>query len=343
MHPRSLKQLHLSAHETECVDFKETFDPSSTAEWCELLKDIFAFVNSGGGVILFGVNNDGSPSGRSLTALQRLDPAKLTDKVASYTGIQYHSFTWRTAERGNAPVIALHLEPIPLLLIPTRPGTYPTDKGMQKTAFGKGVVYFRHGAKSEPGTSLDVDSFINRRLRSIRHSWLGSIRRVVAAPPDSTVSVVVSSSQPLPASEMAVATPPVGDVRLTPTEASSPVHLTDDPSAPHLRLVTPDELYPYRALEFVKLVNGELQTHYVTMTVHDLAVLLSTIDRKRAVEFCYMPRHGPKQYSQAYADWIVNQVARNRSFFQLARARYRRERRTTQRKSNHAQSPTPVD
>jgi hypothetical protein len=39
-------------HETQSVDFKRQFDPSSSAEWCELTKDLVAMANSGGGVIL---------------------------------------------------------------------------------------------------------------------------------------------------------------------------------------------------------------------------------------------------------------------------------------------------
>ena len=37
------------------VEFKERFDPASTAEWCELLKDMVALINSGGGVLVIGV------------------------------------------------------------------------------------------------------------------------------------------------------------------------------------------------------------------------------------------------------------------------------------------------
>jgi len=57
------RRTHESAvsakRESKAVDFKRSFDPASVAEWCELIKDIVAMANSGGGTILIGVNNDG--------------------------------------------------------------------------------------------------------------------------------------------------------------------------------------------------------------------------------------------------------------------------------------------
>jgi predicted HTH transcriptional regulator len=44
------------------LDFKASFDPASSGHWCELVKDIVAIANSGGGVIVFGVNDDGTPA-----------------------------------------------------------------------------------------------------------------------------------------------------------------------------------------------------------------------------------------------------------------------------------------
>jgi predicted HTH transcriptional regulator len=38
--------------ESDKVDFKEIFSISSKADWCELIKDIVAMANSGGGILL---------------------------------------------------------------------------------------------------------------------------------------------------------------------------------------------------------------------------------------------------------------------------------------------------
>lgn len=49
--------------ESQKVDFKASFDPQSKQDWCELIKDIIAMTNSGGGCLIIGVNDDGSHSG----------------------------------------------------------------------------------------------------------------------------------------------------------------------------------------------------------------------------------------------------------------------------------------
>lgn len=64
--------------ESKYLDFKSEFDPNSAAAWCELVKDIVACANSGGGVLVFGVNNDGSVSGGDLSAVKEMDVATIT-------------------------------------------------------------------------------------------------------------------------------------------------------------------------------------------------------------------------------------------------------------------------
>jgi predicted HTH transcriptional regulator len=48
-----------SKSESRSIDFKSTFNPDSAADWCELIKDIVAIANSGGGSILVGVDDEG--------------------------------------------------------------------------------------------------------------------------------------------------------------------------------------------------------------------------------------------------------------------------------------------
>src|SRR5665647_2994667 len=53
--------------ESGMVDFKTELNFSAPHTWCELIKDILAMANSGGGVILVGVDDSGKPSGAILT------------------------------------------------------------------------------------------------------------------------------------------------------------------------------------------------------------------------------------------------------------------------------------
>jgi predicted HTH transcriptional regulator len=72
--------------ETKQIEFKCRFDPASNGEWCEVIKDIVAIANSGGGIVVFGVNDDGSLSGLALDAISRIDPADLSVRSRNTPG-----------------------------------------------------------------------------------------------------------------------------------------------------------------------------------------------------------------------------------------------------------------
>ena len=75
------------------------FDPASPKDWCEIVKDIVAMANLGGGVFVFGANDDGTPAGENLYNILALDSARITDKIAKYTGEQSADFEIHKLER----------------------------------------------------------------------------------------------------------------------------------------------------------------------------------------------------------------------------------------------------
>ena len=107
----------------------------------------------------FGVKNDGLPSGFVPIALLVLDQAVITDKVAAYTGEQFSEFVMEEGARDGHQVALLVVRGGRVPMAFRRPGTYDIGEGRQKTAFAQGTVYFRHGAKSEPGNSDDLRGF----------------------------------------------------------------------------------------------------------------------------------------------------------------------------------------
>lgn len=84
-----------ASRETREIEFKSEFDPSQRGHWCEIIKDIMAIANSGGGVIVFGLDSTGQPTGSDVMPLLKIDPAQITDKVHSYTGVDYDEFEIR--------------------------------------------------------------------------------------------------------------------------------------------------------------------------------------------------------------------------------------------------------
>ena len=169
--------------ESKYVDFKSSFDPASTGEWCELVKDIVAMANSGGGVIVVGVENGGGPSKKDLSAVLALDHAKFVDKIRKYTAYEFAGIEVHEAKRQGETVAIIEVSAVKVPMVFAEVGTYEIIPGKQKTAFSKGTVYFRHGAKSDPGTTEDIRDVIERQLDAIRGEWLDGVKKVVTAPP----------------------------------------------------------------------------------------------------------------------------------------------------------------
>jgi hypothetical protein len=107
MQNSDIERALLLEAETSQVDFKSCFDPSQKGELLEIVKDIAAMANSGGGVILFGLNNDGSPNGVELSRLRAYDSAKLTDVIYKYTDCQFQDFKLCRCQKLGQDVAAL--------------------------------------------------------------------------------------------------------------------------------------------------------------------------------------------------------------------------------------------
>jgi hypothetical protein len=213
--------------ETDTVDFKESLDVNSKGEWCEILKDIIAMANSGGGVLLIGLKNDGTPSGFDVSPILNYDPANVTNKIFSYTGKHFGNFRIKQAQKSGHTLAALEIGRVSVPLVFTSPGNYQGHDGKPKKAFSVGVVYFRHGAKSEVGTSDDLHVFLQREVESIKQSWLNGIRKVIEAPEGSQIMVL-----PAEAIEGEVA-------------SRRGIRITDDHDAPVVREEDILQNYPY--------------------------------------------------------------------------------------------------
>jgi hypothetical protein len=184
-----LEKARNASRESKQIEFKCGFDPTSKGEWCEIIKDIVAIANSGGGIIIFGVNNDGSLSGLPVEAIKRIDPADLANKISKYTGCNDPQFEIQDIKRQGCILPAFIIQSSASPLVFVNPGTYDVGGKEQKIAFGKGTVYFRHVAKSEPGTTEDIRSTFERQLNQIRNSWFKHVKKVVKAPAGSQVIV----------------------------------------------------------------------------------------------------------------------------------------------------------
>jgi hypothetical protein len=213
-----LERALRASRESKHIEFKSSFDKNMGEHWCELVKDIAAIANSGGGVIIVGVNNRGEPVEADLSGMLELDPADVVNKVDRYTGTHSIEVEIREAKKNRKEVFCFIIEAARIPIVFTKPGTYDIGDGKQKTAFGVGTVYFRHGAKSEPGNSDDIRMVIERQLDNIRKSWVKGVRKVVQAPQGAQIIAV-------------------GPRRLSSKSSGvRAVRIVDDPNAPAFRL-----------------------------------------------------------------------------------------------------------
>ena len=312
--------------ESKYVDFKSTLDLAEPHSWCEIIKDIIAMANSGGGVILIGLDNAGHPSGCDPGAILDLDPALLSDKIRKYTGVDFDEFEIVEERKGDNRIAVLLVGSVSVPVVFTKPGTYQVSEKKQKTAFANGTVYFRHGAKSEPGTTQNIRKVIERQLDSIRRSWVKGMRRVVQAPHGHQI----------------VALGPGCEVVEARSPDAIPVRFTDDPSAPAYRRVDPDHTHPYRQTELVHEVNRELHGK-ITINAYDIQVIKQIFGVVDNAEFTYRPKFGSTQYSRAFADWIVQQYEDRSDFFANARAEAYKRKRTRTKRPSPAPSPLAMD
>jgi len=282
--------------ETAEIEFKESMDATSAGDWCEVVKDIVAMANSGGGVIVFGLHNDGSPSGSDVTAILGLDSATVTDKVNKYANHQFSGFSIQRCEKSGNVLAAMKISPSNLPMVFERPGTYDIGGGKQKNVFGVGTVYFRHGAKSEPGNSEDLRKSFDRQLERVREGWLANVRQVVEAPLGSAVFMVSASSDP----------------------NALPVRISDDPNAPIIGGISPDRTHPYRQKELIDALNVELPPG-VKVNQYDIQCVRKQFDIESKLAFHYHPKFGGHQYSPAFASWILKQYLDDPNFFQKTR------------------------
>jgi hypothetical protein len=286
-----------ASSETAEFDFKAAFESGSKQGWVEIVKDIVAMANSGGGIIIFGLDDNGRPTGN---AVPHIDPADITNQIHKYTHHQFQTFRLETCQKAGHNLLALIIERSLIPLVFVSPGSYDAGGGKQKTAFAKGTVYFRHGAKSEPGDTDDLRAAFERYLAVTREEWLANIRQVVEAPAGSKFITVPSGS----------------------AAPSSAVRLTDDPDAPALAGMDPNVTHPYRQKELVQQVNRRLPAD-TQINSYDFQCVrrIYDIDTNRA--YVYQPNYGSPQYSEAFVDWLVAEYSKDREFFIRARQEYR--------------------
>lgn len=299
-----MERAQTASSESKYLDFKREFDIGSTEAWCNLIKDVVAMANSGGGMVVFGVENDGVSCAMDHAALLAYDTADITNKISKYTNYQFSEIEIIEVLRGGKTHAAFLISATDVPVVFTKPGEYETADKKKKSAFTQGTIYFRHGSKSEPGNRDDLARWREREIERARKTWMRGIRKVVETGPEETVTVISSSAM----------SPKFGSI----VKAA----VTSDPAAVRVAPSNAEEIWPYRQVDVIREVNKRVGEKVINP--FDITCLKSNLEIfKKHPEHAYKPHSMTSpQYSDAFVEWLVDQYKKNKNFFKKAREEF---------------------
>ncbi|MCH7488279.1 MAG: ATP-binding protein [Chloroflexi bacterium] len=177
--------------ETRELDYKETLDVRSKEHQAGLAKDVAAMANTVGGVIIVGVRDKTwEPLGVSSQIEAQLNPEDLDNKLSEYIDPRAEFDVSGFSQRGKRFVAIEVPKSANAPHMMKKEGNFPgPTKGRTLSAFPRGAIFVRHGAKSAPATRRDMERIFGERLEAERRGWMEGVRRVSEAPVGSEVLV----------------------------------------------------------------------------------------------------------------------------------------------------------
>ena len=218
--------------------------------WAELCRDVVALANSGGGVVLFGVDDDGTHLGLGESLLAVLDPAKVTDQLrrkAPSAAISTR-YVEDVCDEQLYGALIVRLLDVPLVF-DTEWG-YNTSGGKHRIVIRPGALYVRTPGKSAPAQQGDVRELWQRSVNHAAEKVLARIEQVVSLPLDAELIVTDPDD------------PDRGRLLVDQGEGRS-VQIISDPSAPGIavhEVVATDAPYGSVANEVASQVRRWQQT-----------------------------------------------------------------------------------
>jgi EC042_2821-lke REase len=238
------------------------------------------------------LEDDGSMSQDDVSALNSFDVAKITDQIAKYTQVQFSNFFVFSIVRDGRALPAIGIGPVRLPIVFTHQGNYEMDDGRQKTAFSKGTLYFRHGAKSEPADQHDISEAFYREIARTRKEWFENMRQVVEADPGSQIIIAPAGA------------------------TISSVRLSDDPSALAVRVRNLSETHPYRQSEAIKKIRQLCKT-VSKLNSHDIQCIVyaENLSNDTRPDLVHKPHEfASPQYSEDFVSFVSERIAANSDY-----------------------------
>jgi hypothetical protein len=206
------------------------------------------------------------------------------------------------AEKSGQKIALFLINPPDSPLVFEKPGTYAVDVKHQQTVFAQGTIYFRHGAKSESGTTDDVRKFIEKRVRELHDQLVKGLRKVTEAPRGSQLQVVPRGT------------------RAIGLEGAVAVRLTNNPDAKGILVTDRHAVFPYRQKDLIARLKEALPPRSVPNT-YDLLAINKVYKIAKQENLSWQPPFSSRLYSEAFVEWIVDKLSNQKDFLQETRHR----------------------
>ena len=180
----------LGSAETSLLEMKDRFEDDLDA-WLALEKQLVAFNNSGGGIIIFGVpDKKGGAHGLAKSLTRIFDSSVIIPKLqkhapnvdipTTYLELKYYGKLYGFLIIGSNGQIAIF----------DKVGNKPRDGGKgQETVLRPGAVYVRGEGRSVEAKQADLDKLVAEVVAEGLTSFLARIERVASLPSDSELLV----------------------------------------------------------------------------------------------------------------------------------------------------------
>jgi len=113
---------------------------------------------------------------------------------------------------------------------------------------------------------------------------------------------------------------------LTAETGGVPVRIVTDPNAIAVRAIDYDNTHPYRQMDLLKRIK-ELLPEGTSVSTYDLTAVRYASKIADRGDYYHKSKFASAQYSDSYAQWIVQSCTADPDFFRKARERYREEHR----------------
>lgn len=184
--------------ETPILDRKVTFDHEDPKAKLELVRDLVAIANTGGGRIVVG-HDEVNEVGVTQDVVEALDSSKVAEWMANFASpLPVHLSHDARALAGGKFLVTLTISASEFPIVISRRGLWKgADSKRDRPVFEPGEVFVRHSTRTEKANYEDIRRWILKAREAERESILDRITTFVKLPEGAALQVVSQAGHPI--------------------------------------------------------------------------------------------------------------------------------------------------